>query len=324
MKRTSLGITDLNASAICYGSAGFGSSRSGRDLARLINHYRDAGGNFLDTAHAYSFWLPQGTGCSERAIGQYIRENGRGDLIIATKGGHPPASGYERTENYLSAARIGADIDDSLANLQLYTLDLFWLHRDDTRRPVGEILETLNAEVRRGRIRWFGASNWHHTRMQESRDHAAEHGLQSFCANQPEWNLAQRSDEPPDGPGTGQEMRTLSPSDRRWHRETGTPIVSYSSAAAGYFASHGRRVEKVYDTPTSRDRLERVLDLACRQDVTPGQIALAWLLNQDIEVVPIIGTLDTAHLSECLAAANVLLSPEEVGWLEHGEKRGQS
>ena len=101
MKRQPLPGTDLQISSICYGGASFGSDLRGADLDNCIAIFRDAGGNFLDTAHCYAFWLPAGAGCSERAIGDYVRRQGRGDLVIATKGGHPSAPGYRQTEHWL-------------------------------------------------------------------------------------------------------------------------------------------------------------------------------------------------------------------------------
>ena len=323
MERGLLGSTDLTVSAICHGGGAFGSACKGDELVARIDHYRRAGGNFLDTAHCYAFWHSQGAGCSERAIGEYVRRNGRGDLVIATKGGHPAAPGYERPQRYLAAERIAADLDESLRNLALDTIDLYWLHRDDTRVPVAEIVELLNAEVRRGRIRHFGASNWHPTRLRQAREYATAYGLQGFAANQPEWNLARKNGLPADdpGPGTGAEMRVLTPAAREWQRTVAIPAVPYSAAACGYFASGGNRARQAYENPVTRARLERAQALAGRRGRTPGQIALAWLMNQDIQVVPIIGTLNAEHLADHLAAADIPLTPAEVAWLEHGEDR---
>jgi aryl-alcohol dehydrogenase-like predicted oxidoreductase len=318
MQTRELGQSDLPVSALCYGGAGFGCHRRGADLDALLNAYRDAGGNFIDTAHCYSFWTPAGAGCSECAIGDYVQRNGKGDLVVATKGGHPGVPGYRTVEHWLSPARVAADIDDSLGRLRLDTIDLLWLHRDDTRLGVQEILETLNAEVRRGRIRWFGASNWHSSRIAAANAWAASHGLQGFVANQPEWSLADKKDRAADVAGTGAEMRFLSDSDRAWHRVSQLPVVCYSATAGGYFADPARHAGGAYDTPLSRARARRAGELAARLGATPGQIALAWLLHQDVPVIPITGTLDAAHLQENLAAVNVSLSPSQLRELELG------
>ena len=319
MKIIPLSGTNLNVSTICYGGGGFGSSCIGADLDARINAYRDAGGNFLDTAHCYAFWTPAGAGCSERAIGDYIQRNGRGDLVIATKGGHPTAEGYRPTDHWLSAETIRRDLDESLAWLGIDTIDLYWLHRDDTRMPVGAVMETLNAEIRNGRVRHLGASNWHRARIAEANAYALAHGLQGFVANQPEWNLARRNGIPADAPpGTGTQNRCLSTEDRDWHRRSGVTVVPYTSTAGGFFATGGERAKAAYGNEVSFARLERARELARRIGATPGQVALAWLLNQDIPTIPIIGTLDAAHLAEDLGAAELRLTARDVAWLESG------
>lgn len=318
MRRRQLGETDLVVSEICYGAAGFGSLCKGADLDALLKIYRDAGGNFIDTAHCYAFWLPEGSGCSERALGDYLKRNGKGDLVIGTKGGHSSEPAYRTTEAWLSPGRVAADIDDSLGRLGLDTLDFFWLHRDDTRAPVGEVIEMLNAELRRGRIRWFGVSNWHCDRIAAANAYAVAHGLHGFFASQPEWNLAQKNGRSAidEGLGTGKEMRVLMAKDRAWHRKTFLPVVPYSSAACGYFASRGEKSQAAYENPVSRSRLERTITLAAELGVTPGQVALAWLMNQEFPVFPIIGSLHPEHLREDLAASGLRLSPAQVQWLE--------
>jgi aryl-alcohol dehydrogenase-like predicted oxidoreductase len=318
MIRRPLGDTDLRVSEICYGAAGFGSLCKGADLDALLKIYRDAGGNFIDTAHCYAFWLPEGSGCSERALGDYLKRNGKGDLVIGTKGAHSSEPGYRVTEAWLSPGRVAADIDDSLGRLGLDALDVFWLHRDDPRVPVGEVLELLNAEWRRGRIRWFGVSNWHPERRAAAHAYARAQGLRGFSASQPEWNLAQKNglSAGDDGLGTGREMRGVTAADRVWHRETRMPMVPYSSTAGGYFASGGEKSQAAYDNAVSRGRLERTRTLAAELGVTPGQIALAWLMNQDFPVFPIIGCLGTDHLREDLGACGLRLSPRQVQWLE--------
>lgn len=318
MIRRQLGDTDLAVSVVCYGAGGFGSARQGAELDALLKVYRDAGGNFLDTAHCYAFWTPEGSGCSERAIGDYLRRHGKGDLVIGTKGGHPSAQGYRKTDAWLAPGRVAADIDDSLGWLGLDVLDFYWLHRDDTRVPVGEVVEMLNAERRRGRIRWFGVSNWHRDRLAAANAYATAHGLQGFSASEPEWNLALKNGLPAADPGpeTGTEMRVLTAQDRVWHQQTQVPVVPYSSTAGGYFASRGERCQGAYENPISRGRLERAVELAGELGVTPGQIALAWLLNQDFPVFPIIGSLQAEHLQEDLAAADLRLTPAQLHGLE--------
>ena len=82
MNRKRMDGTDLVLSDICYGTALFGADLCGDALDACIRTFRDAGGNFFDTAHGYAYWVPAGAGCSERALGEYMRRNGKGDIIV--------------------------------------------------------------------------------------------------------------------------------------------------------------------------------------------------------------------------------------------------
>jgi len=160
MNHLSLGDEPLNVTELCLGCMQLGSRADRATSDALLDAYRDAGGNFLDTAHCYCFWVDGGDGISERIVGDYVRRNDcRDELVIATKGAHPPVPGYRAVERYMSPERLAADIDDSLGRMKIETIDLYWLHRDDPRVGVGEILQMLEAEVKRGRIRPYGGSH---------------------------------------------------------------------------------------------------------------------------------------------------------------------
>jgi len=231
-------------------------------------------------------------------------------VVIASKGGHPGAGEkYPKPDRYISAETVAADLDDSLSRLQMDVIDLYYLHRDDPRLPAGEIIEILNAEVQRGRIRYLGASKWTAARIAEANAYAAAHGLRGFAASQPQWSLAQRN------AGGDPTMRAVTPDDFDWHAETGLPVIPYTPTAGGYFA--GRNTAS-FDNPISQARRERAVSLAADLNCTPTQLALAWLLHQPFLTIPIIGTTDPAHLADALGAADVVLSSEQVKWLKEG------
>jgi aryl-alcohol dehydrogenase-like predicted oxidoreductase len=303
--------TDLDVSPICYGAMGHGTIADAARSEELFARYRDAGGNFFDTAHCYCFWIPGMLGASERMLGEAVRRHGcRDDVVIASKGGHPGAGpSYPKPDAFISPETIAADLDDSLARLEMEVIDLYYLHRDDPRVPAGEIIEMLNAEVRRGRIRWLGASNWSAVRIADANAHAAAHGLRGFSVSQPRWNLAQ------DNPGGDPTMRTLDAADFAWHQDTGLPVAPYTSTAGGYFAGADH---PTFQNPVSQARRARAVQLAADLACTPAQVALAWLLAQPFPVYPIIGTTNPAHLADALGATDVRLTAEQVDWLRDG------
>lgn len=311
MRQSQLPHSELTVSALCYGAASFGTGVQGAAMDRLFGLFREAGGNFFDTAHCYCFWIDGGLGVSERALGDCLRRHGgRDEVVIATKGGHPAVgTAYPRPDDYLAPRVIAGDIDDSLARLGVTAIDLYFLHRDDPRLPAGEIIETLNAEIKRGGIRYLGASNWTAARLAAANAYAAAHGLHGFVASQPQWNLAA-----PNLPLADLTMRFLTAEDRQWHAESGLPVTPYSSTACGYFATGGQAGG--FDNPTSRARLARAQQLAAELGSTPNQVALAYLLHQPFPVHPILGTTNPDHLADALCAPALSLTREQVGWLE--------
>ena len=304
--------TDLHAAAVCYGCGSVGTVLRGDELDRVFHTFRDAGGNFFDTAHCYSYWIEGGTGASELALADYFRRHGgRNEVVIATKGGIPTVHGYRKVEWHLSPGRIAADIDDSLGRLDVDTIDLYWLHRDDTRLPAGEIIETLNAEIQRGRIRYPAASNWTAARIGEANDYAAAHGLRGFVASQPEWSLAHPVAEVRD-PTT----HHFTDDDLAWHERHKLPVIPYSPTAGGYFATGGRAAAAASDNNTSRRRLQRAEALAREIGCTPGQIALAYLMmSRDFIVIPILGAKQIDHLRDGIAATTICLTPTQLSTL---------
>jgi aryl-alcohol dehydrogenase-like predicted oxidoreductase len=310
--------TDLAVHPICLGLGDFGTRVAGDDALRLLEGFLAAGGNFVDTAHCYSFWVPEGgLGASERQLGECLRRLGcRDQVVIATKGGHPDGGkDYPREDLYLSPVVVACDLDESFERLDIDAIDLYLLHRDDPRVPVGEVIEMLNREVASGDLRYLGASNWSTERIAAANEYAAAHDLRGFCVSQVHWSLA----EPKWDIGPDPTMRHVTAADAAWHEASGLPVMAYSASAGGYFA--GREgAEGGYGTPTNAARRERARELAAELGATPTQVALAYLLGQPFPVYPIVGALDQAHLAEAMGAADIELDPEQVRWLRDGDR----
>jgi aryl-alcohol dehydrogenase-like predicted oxidoreductase len=306
--------TDLRVSALCQGAVPFGMSVTGEEGDRLFGAFLDAGGNFFDTAHCYCCWLEGGDGVSERTLGEMVRRFGvRDRVVIATKGGHPDIPPvYVGREHYLSPEVVGRDLDGSLQRLGMDHVDLYYLHRDDARAPVGEVIDMLNAEIDRGKIRYLGCSNWPVARIAAANAYAAEHGLQGFAVSQPQFSLAKFNFEPGEDPT----LRSLTGDDIAWHTETGLPAIAFSSTACGYFAGSTREnAVAQFDNPVSQSRRARARQLAAELGCTPHQAAIAYLTNQKFITIPILGTASVEHLREAVGATSIKLTEEQVKWL---------
>mgnify|MGYP006276034273 CR=1 FL=1 len=318
MKKLTLGPDTLSVSEFCLGCMQLGSRATGETIDALLDTFRDAGGTFLDTAHCYCFWAPCGDGASERIVGDYVRRNNcRDEMVIATKGAHPPVPGYRATEDYMTPCRLKCDIEDSLGRMKLDTIDLYWLHRDDPRVPVADILEMLNAEVKRGTIRAFGGSNWTAERLDEANRHAAKHRIDAFVASQPRWSLLHYEEmtrEKRLEPGV---LLHANDDDRKRHTASQLPMIPYGPTGNGFFALRGEKPETfVNEENTARARW--AADLAAELGATPNQVALAWLRAQPFPVIPILGTASVAHLRDALETPAVSLSREQADRLETG------
>src|SRR5262245_42598140 len=157
--------------------------------AGLLERFLELGGNCVDTANIYGF------GDSEITLGRWIQESGRrGELILITKGCHP---GVNRDDIFgspwiprLTPGAIQSDLNESLERLHTDIIDIYLLHSDDASVEVGPIIEELNQQQKRGRIRAFGASNWRVERIAEANQYAVGHGLNGFVISSPNLSLA--------------------------------------------------------------------------------------------------------------------------------------
>ena len=190
------------------------------------------GGNFVDTAHVYNDWVPGERSRSEKLLGAWIKERrNRPNVRLATKGAHPDLA--QMQVGRLSPAEIQADVEESLRFLQVETIDLYWLHRDDAARPVEEIINTLEAHAQAGKIRYFGCSNWRLERIQAAQKYSAGRGRSGFVGVQNLWSLAKVNLDI-----LRERDATLAVMDDdlwQYHRQTGLAAIPYTSQANGLF-----------------------------------------------------------------------------------------
>lgn len=316
--------TEVTPSAICLGTGSFGSSILQPEAFTLLDAFVDQGGNFLDTAHVYGNWVPSLPGSiSERTLGAWMKaRRNRDRVIIGTKGAHPDLATMHIPR--LAPADILQDLHESLEHLETDVIDLYWLHRDDPTRPVGEIVETLSAQVTAGKIRAFGTSNWSTERMQAAHAYATTHGCHGFTANQPMWSLAQPNPAAFGMPG----LAAMDEAMFAFHQASGWVVVPYTSQARGFFskvaekgmAGLSDRDQTAYGNPLNAQRAAIVQRLANERQATPAQIALAYLLCQPIVTMPVIGCRTLEQLQDSVRASEIRLSPEEVDTLRFPAK----
>ena len=278
-----------------------------------------AGINTFDTAHVY------GNGASERAFGHWIQERGvRDQIVILDKGAH-----HNQDRKRVTPFDIAADVQDSLARLKVDHIDLYLLHRDDPTQPVGPIAEMLNQQHAAGHIGAFGGSNWTVERIQAANTYAAQQGLNPFVASSPAYSLAAQIQSPwPDcvaisGPDNA--------AARQWYLDNGISLFTWSSLAGGFFSGRFRRggqteyahsydelCAKVYAYEENFQRLDRAEELANQKGVSLTELALAFVLNQPQAIHALVGSRTAAEVEQNVRAAELVLTPEELIWLDLG------
>ena len=301
-------------SAIALGSAHFGAKLPEETAYEVMDAYRKLGGNVLDTARVYGDFDLAIQGISEKTIGKWLASRkARADMILSTKGAHPPWGEFLTPR--LDRASITGDMEMSLEALDLPGVDLYFLHRDDESRPVGDILESLNGLVESGKAKILGTSNWKPARIEEANAYAASHGLKGFSVNQPQWSLAFQhhvADE------------TLVQMDRAMfdmHRGAKLMCMPYSSQAQGFFTKLYELGEGALPEALKHDflslgnlkRFEAVLKAKEATGLSVGAISLAFLTNQpDFFTLPIVGISRTPQVEALREAAEAVLPGDVV------------
>jgi aryl-alcohol dehydrogenase-like predicted oxidoreductase len=308
-----LGRTGLKVSRLCLGAMTYGTpewrpwvldeAASRPFIARALEH----GINFFDTADMYS------RGVSEQVLGRALKDQPRDQLVIATKAFYPVTDGQNSAG--LSRKHLFDAIDGSLRRLGTDYVDLYQIHRFDYDTPIEETLEALHDIVRSGKVRYLGASSMFAWQFMKMLAVADAHGWTRFVSMQNHYNLVYREEE--------REMLPLC-------RQEGIGVIPWSPLARGFLAGNRRREDRgetiraktdgfaheLYYADSDFTIAERVVDLAARRGLRPTQVALAWLLAKPGVTAPIIGASKLPHLDEAVAALDVRLEPEEIGFLE--------
>jgi aryl-alcohol dehydrogenase-like predicted oxidoreductase len=320
MKYVNIPHSDLHPSRLCLGSNRFGTGIEKTEAFALLDAFVEMGGNFIDTALIYADWIPGAPkSASEKTIGQWLqRTNNRDRVVLATKGGHPDLTTMHLPR--LSKADITQDIDASLANLQTDEIDLYWLHRDASKVPVANIIETLNEQVKAGKIRYFGCSNWRVERIMAANEYANKNDLQGFVASQPWWSLAQ--------PNRGalsysENIVVFGSKEEAFHRQTEMAVMPYSAQARGYFSKLDKlgvnglseTYQASFSNETNTRRWTRIKKLSIKYRVPVSHIVLSYLTSQPFVTIPVVGCRTIDQLLDSTAAVNLVLTPEEIAFL---------
>jgi aryl-alcohol dehydrogenase-like predicted oxidoreductase len=310
MKYRLFGNSGLRVSEVSLGTMTFGEDwgwGAGRDEGRKIyDAYREAGGNFIDTANLYT------NGTSENLVGEFIHDH-RQSVVLATKytnamaGNDPNAAGNHRK------SMVHA-LEASLKRLKTDYVDLYWLHIWDQMTPVEDVMRAFDDLIRQGKVLYIGVSDAPAWWIAQANTLAGLRGWTQFIGLQIEYSLIERTVE-----------RELVPMAKAFK----LGLVAWSPLAGGLLsgkyhsggASDGRySTEMAKGFMRTGERSDRVVSALQKvsQQVgrSPAQVALVWLRHRDIPVIPIVGARRVSQLEDNLASLELELTREQVSALD--------
>ncbi len=307
MRTVSLGNTGEQVSALCLGAMFLGTHQDEPTSFALLDQYVEAGGTFIDTANIYAGWVSGFKGGeSETVLGHWMKARGnRNKLFLATKVGF----GYDKVEMGLSARQIETECDKSLKRLGVDAIDLYYAHVDDRKTPLQETLATFDRLVSAGKVRYIGASNYLAYRLERAHTLAKLNDWPPFRCLQQRYTYVQSRYGLRFG---AQQFITEEVLDyARWRKDDLT-LLAYSVLLGGAYTRTDRSIPSEYDTPDNGVRLETLRAVAQENHCTPSQVILAWLMQSDPPVLPLIAASTPAQMRENLAALDVRLSDDQM------------
>lgn len=272
--------------------------------AVMFDDFFERGGNTFDTAHIYA------GGRQERLLGDWIRlRSVRADVNVIVKGAHTPWC----TPRYLTT-----QLHESLERLQIDCADVYLMHRDNPEIAVKEFVDVLNEHVRAGRIKAFGGSNWSVARIAEANEYARQNGLQGFSVASNNLSLAKMN-----RPIWGGCVTANDPVSLDYLQSTQLSLLSWSSQARGFFLPgmadpanrDNREMVEVWYSEDNFERLRRAKELAAKLNVSPMNLALAWVLHQEFPAFALIGPRTLEETRTSWPALGIELTREQVKWL---------
>ena len=311
MDKCTLGAQGLEVSELglgCMGMSEFYGTSDEEEAMATIHRYLDVGGDFLDTADMY------GPFTNEHLVGRAINDR-RDDVVLATKFGNQRGEDGSFLGINGSADYVREACDASLERLGVDVIDLYYQHRVDNEVPIEETVGAMSELVEQGKVRHLGLSEASRETIRRA------HAVHPITALQTEYSLWSRDPED-----------ALLP----MVNELGIGFVAYSPLGRGFLSGSIRSLDDLEEDDFRRrsprfaednfvrnlELVDRVSEIAAEKDVSPGQLALAWVLHRGHDIVPIPGTKRRSFLDENIAASDIELTSEDLARIDEAAPAG--
>ncbi len=318
MNTLPLGSSGTSVSAICLGTMYFGSTLEGDKSYPILDAYRSAGGTFLDTANIYAGWIDGFSGDeSETLLGQWMQSRQcRDEIFLATKVGGILHQGHEHLDENqprLTAQVIMSECEQSLRRLQCETIDLYYAHVDDRLTPFEETLTALDKLKQQGKIRYAGASNIASWRLAEARLLSEIYSLIEYCCVQQKFTYLH-----PDVRANFAPQVAVTDDLLDYCNSNSITLLAYSPLIGGaYMIDNRSAVPPPYQTSHLDKQFGVLKEVATNHEASLNQVVLAWMLQQENPILPVMGVDNLLQLNENLGALVIDLSEDEINQLNH-------
>ncbi|WP_125132249.1 aldo/keto reductase [Microbacterium sp. 10M-3C3] len=305
---TRIGSSDLDVAPLSLGGNVFGWTADRETSFAILDAFHAGGGDFIDTADAYSAWVPGHTGGeSETIIGEWLASRRPGNVVVATKvSQHPQYRG-------LSAANVRAAAEASLRRLGVDTIDLYYTHFDDADTPLEETVAAFGDLVTDGLVRYTAVSNYSPGRIRSWLSLAQAAGTAQPVAIQPHYNLAHRNDVEEGVVPIAEEF--------------GLSLVPYCALASGFLTGKYRSTDAAggsprasgaakYATPQGLRLIDALEEIGRAHGASIATTALAWLRQQPTVAAPIASASRPEQVADLLASTRLDLSADELRRLD--------
>ncbi len=328
MKYVDLGNTGAKVSELCLGSMMLGTATDKKTAFQILDHFtEEMGGNFIDTANSYAWWIGDGENIgdeSENLLGQWMKErNNRNKIFLASKVGGRLRNPYtirnfkgeiaENVPSYyqgLSKAVIMQEIENSLHRLKTDYLDLYYSHVYDDNTPIEETLDALDTLVKEGKIRLVGASNISKNLLANANQVSQQKGLAKYSVLQSEYSYLHPTK------GTNADSRV----------HVGKDIFDYVASENMTFCAYSPLLKGIYSNRDNCNRyhdwhlfnseknlkkLDFIEKYSKQLNISGNQLVLAWMLHKNPRIIPIFGFSKMDQYLENVKSCEITI-PEEI------------